>query len=267
MGTDLSRDQPDHRNEWFIARGVLAPGMRTLHGTHVDGFPSLLALPGESHLERAHNYVETSDAIAAVVAHAEEIGAATVEAGRSDVDAWLQQIQGQQGSVIGSPDCTPGYYNNEGKPLEGDQQHNGGAYIEGPVAYFEFLEQWWKSGEFADSTSRKTAPLEQRGEMTLHSTEFVSQNMNEMSTCRHMSRTPGSLNCGHYFAEFVEESNGFKSNSRFDGRRPQRRNPSASAVELAGRPSRDLCSFCTGRPNREQQCTYLVAQCATTTQN
>ena len=96
-----------------------------------------------------HNYVEASDAIAAVVAHAEEIGAATVEAGRSDVDAWLQQIQGRQGSVIGSPDCTPGYYNNEGKPLEGDQQLNGGAYIEGPVAYFEFLEQWWKSGEFA----------------------------------------------------------------------------------------------------------------------
>ena len=41
------------------------------------------------------NYVEASDAIAAVVAHAEEIGAATVEAGRSDVDAWLQQIQRQ----------------------------------------------------------------------------------------------------------------------------------------------------------------------------
>jgi hypothetical protein len=54
--------------------------------------------------------------------------------------------------VIGSPDCTPGYYNNEGKPLDGDQQLNGGAFIEGPVAYFEYLEYWWKSGEFSGLT-------------------------------------------------------------------------------------------------------------------
>ena len=154
VGTDLSR-----RSGFQIIgtsgsslEEYWAPGMRTLHGTHVDGFPNLFVLATAQAANLIsnvpHNYVEASDAIA-VVAHAEEIGAATVEAGRSDVDAWLQQIQGRQGSVIGSPDCTPGYYNNEGKPLEGDQQLNGGAYIEGPVAYFEFLEQWWKSGEFA----------------------------------------------------------------------------------------------------------------------
>ena len=155
VGTDLSR-----RSGFQIIgtngsslEEYWAPGMRTLHGTYVDGFPNLFVLATAQAANLIsnvpHNYVEASDAIAAVVAHAEEIGAATVEAGRSDVDAWLQQIQGRQGSVIGSPDCTPGYYNNEGKPLEGDQQLNGGAYIEGPVAYFEFLEQWWKSGEFA----------------------------------------------------------------------------------------------------------------------
>ena len=155
VGTDLSR----RSGFQIIGTSGLSleeywePGMRTLHGTHVDGFPNLfmLATAQAANLisNVPHNYVEASAAIAAVVAHAEEIGAATVEAGRSDVDAWLRQIQGRQGSVIGSPDCTPGYYNNEGKPLEGDQQLNGGAYIEGPVAYFEFLERWWKSGEFA----------------------------------------------------------------------------------------------------------------------
>ena len=79
----------------------------------------------------------------------EHLGSSTVEPRREDVNQWLTRIQARQGSVIGSPDCTPGYYNNEGNPLEGDQQLNGGAYIEGAVAYFEYLEQWWKSGDFA----------------------------------------------------------------------------------------------------------------------
>ena len=155
VGTDLSR----RSGFQILGRGGTSleqhwvNGMRTLHGTHVDGFPNLfiLATAQAANLisNVPHNYVEASDAIAAVVAHSERTGSSTVEPGRDDVNEWLTRIQARQGSVIGSPDCTPGYYNNEGKPLEGDQQLNGGAYIEGAVAYFEYLEQWWKSGEFA----------------------------------------------------------------------------------------------------------------------
>ena len=158
VGTDLSR-----RSGFQIAgeNGLSleqhwAAGMRTLHGTHVDGFPNLFVLATAQAANLIsnvpHNYVEASDAIAAVVSHAENTGATRVEASDADVNQWLTRIQGRQGSVIGSPDCTPGYYNNEGKPLEGDQQLNGGAFIEGPVAYFEYLEQWWKSGEFSGLT-------------------------------------------------------------------------------------------------------------------
>ncbi len=155
VGTDLSRragfqitgrDGTTLEEHWTT-------GMRTLHGTHVDGFPNLflLATAQAANLisNVPHNYVEGGDAIAAVVAHARRTGASTVEPTREDIDAWLTRIQARQGSVIGSPDCTPGYYNNEGMPLEGDQQLNGGAFIEGAVAYFEYLEQWWRSGEFA----------------------------------------------------------------------------------------------------------------------
>jgi hypothetical protein len=158
VGTDLSR-----RSGFQIAgeNGLSleqhwAAGMRTLHGTHVDGFPNLFVLATAQAANLIsnvpHNYVEASDAIAAVVSHAENTGATRVEASDADVNQWLTRIQGRQGSVIGSPDCTPGYYNNEGKPLEGDQQLNGGAFIEGPVAYFEYLEQWWKSAEFSGLT-------------------------------------------------------------------------------------------------------------------
>lgn len=155
VGTDLSRRSGFE----ILGRGRVsleehwATGMRTLHGTHVDGFPNLFVLATAQAANLIsnvpHNYVEASDAIAAVVVHSEHLGSSTVETRREDVSEWLTRIQARQGSVIGSPDCTPGYYNNEGNPLEGDQQLNGGAYIEGPVAYFEYLEQWWKSGEFA----------------------------------------------------------------------------------------------------------------------
>jgi hypothetical protein len=158
VGTDLSRRsgfQIIGENGSSLEQHWAA-GMRTLHGTHVDGFPNLFVLATAQAANLIsnvpHNYVEASDAIAAVVSHAENTGATRVEASDADVNQWLTRIQGRQGSVIGSPDCTPGYYNNEGKPLEGDQQLNGGAFIEGPVAYFEYLEQWWKSAEFSGLT-------------------------------------------------------------------------------------------------------------------
>jgi len=41
-------------------------------------------------------------------------------------------------------DCTPGYYNNEGKPSERSlQDANYGA---GPVAFFKVLEGWREEG-------------------------------------------------------------------------------------------------------------------------
>jgi cyclohexanone monooxygenase len=95
-----------------------------------------------------HNYVESADAIAAVVAHAGVCDAEKVEVTSEAEAAWLVRIQPRQGSVIGSPDCTPGYYNNEGKPLSEDQQLNGAAFVEGPAAYFDYLESWRTSGTF-----------------------------------------------------------------------------------------------------------------------
>lgn len=130
-----------------------ASGMRSLLGTHVHGFPNLFVLGFAQAANLIsnvpHNYVEAADAIAAVVAHGLDIGAGEIEATGQAEAEWLTRIQPRQGSVIGSPDCTPGYYNNEGKPLGEDQQLNGAAFTEGPVAYFEYLEGWRTAGDFA----------------------------------------------------------------------------------------------------------------------
>jgi hypothetical protein len=46
-------------------------------------------------------------------------------------------------------DCTPGYYNNEGKPMGKREQQNSSGHPGGPIAFFNHLEEWRGTGEFA----------------------------------------------------------------------------------------------------------------------
>jgi cyclohexanone monooxygenase len=49
--------------------------------------------------------------------------------------------------LIGSLDCTPGYYNNEGQDLGLRTKLNVG-YPTGASAYFRYLDEWRSSGSF-----------------------------------------------------------------------------------------------------------------------
>ena len=49
-------------------------------------------------------------------------------------------------SFLGTGECTPGYYNNEGQPI-GDQAAWRG-YPFGAVAYFEFIAKWRDAGTY-----------------------------------------------------------------------------------------------------------------------
>jgi hypothetical protein len=51
------------------------------------------------------------------------------------------------GMVIGSTECTPGYYNNEGKGITEKNRHGLG-HPGGARAYFAHIDAWRKSGEF-----------------------------------------------------------------------------------------------------------------------
>ncbi len=61
-------------------------------------------------------------------------------------DAWVALLLTGMGNLIGSPDCTPGYYNNEGQP--GPEARFNVGYPAGPSAYFKYLDAWRKSGAF-----------------------------------------------------------------------------------------------------------------------
>lgn len=127
-------------------------GMRSLHGMHVHGFPNLHILgfaQGANQIANVpQNYVENGLAIAAVIARTETTSATTVEVTRDAEEAWVDFITSSQRGLRGNPDCTPGYYNNEGRPMGRRELQNGSGHPGGPVAFFEHLEKWWRAGDF-----------------------------------------------------------------------------------------------------------------------
>lgn len=124
-----------------------------MHGIHVHGFPNMYVLgaaQGANLISNIpQNYVENSVAIASVIAEAERTGATAVEVSKEAEDEWIELITGVQRGLRGNSECTPGYYNNEGKPMGRKEQLNSSGHPGGPVAFFEYLEAWCTSGEFA----------------------------------------------------------------------------------------------------------------------
>jgi len=102
-----------------------------------------------------HNLVDSAKTIALIVRHALDNGFAQVEPDQEAEDAWVALLGSGPGSVIGSPDCTPGYYNNEGQDTG---QFIGMGYPYGPSAYFAHIENWRASGTFDGLEFRPNSP-------------------------------------------------------------------------------------------------------------
>jgi len=126
-----------------------ADGMRTLHGIHVRGFPNLMFVQptqGANLISNVpHNIVDSARTIALTVRHALDLGFCTIEPSQQAEDAWVKLLLSGPGSMIGGPDCTPGYYNNEGQDTG---SFLGRGYPYGPSAYFAYIDTWRTSGTF-----------------------------------------------------------------------------------------------------------------------
>jgi cation diffusion facilitator CzcD-associated flavoprotein CzcO len=126
-----------------------ADGMRTLHGIHVRGFPNLLFVQptqGANLISNIpHNIADSARTIAVTVRHAIDHGFGAVEPSQEAEDAWVELLLSGPGSMIGGPDCTPGYYNNEGQD---PGSFLGRGYPYGPSAYFAYIGRWRASGAF-----------------------------------------------------------------------------------------------------------------------
>lgn len=136
-----------------------AEGMRTLHGIHAHGFPNLfivsLAQGANLISNITHNLTEAGSTIAAVIGHALATGADEVEATRVAEEEWVKLLESSPTAFLGNPDCTPGYYNNEGRPIGRRERLNASGYPAGPVAYFSYIEGWRDCGRFEGLAFRK----------------------------------------------------------------------------------------------------------------
>ena len=128
-----------------------AGGMRTKHGIHVHGFPNafLVQLPQGANLisNVPHNFTEAGKTIAMTIKHALDNGYDVIEVTKESEDAWVDLLLSGPGAMLGSPDCTPGYYNNEGKETGPGREFFVG-YPYGAMAYFAYIDQWRNTGEF-----------------------------------------------------------------------------------------------------------------------
>jgi len=128
--------------------GKWADGARTFHGMHVHGFPNSFQM-GHTQTGFTANYPhalnEQSRHIAYVIGECLKGNHKIVEASKEAEDQWVETIiQLARMNEKFLADCTPGYYNNEGKPSERSLQNAN--YGAGSPAFFELLEEWRAEG-------------------------------------------------------------------------------------------------------------------------
>ena len=132
-----------------------ADGIRTLHGMHIHGFPNcflMSTIQGGFTVNYPHMLDEVATHVAHIVGHALAIEKEVVETSAEAEASWVQTIldKGVRGGIIGDETCTPGYYNNEGKPRAHFEQMV--SYGDGPIPFFNLLAKWRDTGEFAGLT-------------------------------------------------------------------------------------------------------------------
>ncbi len=128
-----------------------ADGASTFHGMHTHGFPNVfifsLVQSGFT-VNFPHMLDEQSRHVAYILGHALDNDVRVVEATEEAEAAWVETILSlAMNNQQFLESCTPGYYNNEGKP--GDRSQRNGFYGAGPIAFVQLLEDWRAEGSMA----------------------------------------------------------------------------------------------------------------------
>ncbi|MBL8772901.1 MAG: NAD(P)/FAD-dependent oxidoreductase [Phenylobacterium sp.] len=150
VGTDYARraGYQVYGKDGQTLSGKWANGMETFHGFHVRGFPNLFVVStGQSGFSAnfPHMLNEQAQHLAYIVRHAVDRQVRTLEASAEAEAAWVDTIV--KLSVMRDAflkECTPGYYNNEGKVELMNKKNT--SYGAGPVAFAKVLEDWRAEG-------------------------------------------------------------------------------------------------------------------------
>ncbi|MFV2089511.1 MAG: hypothetical protein ACC642_02545, partial [Pseudomonadales bacterium] len=126
-----------------------AGGVRTLHGMQSRAFPNCMIMQnsqGAFTVNFPHAMDEQARHLSYIIKYALDHQLRTVEVTEKAEEQWVQTIIGlARGSLKFLESCTPGYYNNEGKPAERASAQNG-PFGGGPIAFFELMADWRDEG-------------------------------------------------------------------------------------------------------------------------
>ncbi|MBT9527580.1 MAG: NAD(P)/FAD-dependent oxidoreductase [Rhizobacter sp.] len=126
-------------------------GMRTVHGMLSNGFPNLIIF-GTPQSGQTANFVHALDEqgrhAAYLITQAQQRGVRTLEPTLEEEAAWVKTIiESTRRNEAFLASCTPGYYNNEGKPGARGVQNS--PYGLGAMAFFKLLATWRDSDRFS----------------------------------------------------------------------------------------------------------------------
>ena len=125
-----------------------ADGIATLHGMQTAGFPNCFIISQAQSgftVSFPHAMNEQAKHIAYIISQVRQSNANVVEVTAQAEQEWVQEIiKMSRLSESFQAECTPGYYNNEGKPNPKSVQN--GSYGAGPVKFFKVIEDWREDG-------------------------------------------------------------------------------------------------------------------------
>ena len=152
VGTDYSRRSgyQVYGSNGLTLTEKWADGVETFHGFFSRGFPNSFIVSNQQSgfsVNFPHMLNEQAIHIAHVVKHNLDNNITRMETSEQAERDWVQEIKSNSTMNLKFLEaCTPGYYNNEGKPAERAAQN--GSYGRGPNAFAKLLEQWRENGEF-----------------------------------------------------------------------------------------------------------------------
>ena len=125
-------------------------GVSTFQGLMSRGFPNCFFMGGMQSAVTPNFmelYNEQSRHLAYIIEHGIKGGLSTLEPSEQAEADWVRTITGGADPRASFQiDCTPGYYNNEGKPAEGPGWF-GGNYAGGAQEFFQLLADWRAKGD------------------------------------------------------------------------------------------------------------------------
>jgi cyclohexanone monooxygenase len=123
-------------------------GIATLHGMHVNGFPNCFIMMNSQSGFTAnfpHMMNEQSRHIGYILSECARRQAKRVEVTADAEAEWVEAVV--SAAILRQKffeECTPGYYNNEGKPSE--RAARNGPFGRGPIEFVRLLDEWRSEG-------------------------------------------------------------------------------------------------------------------------